>query len=503
MENYTDYDATGLAALVRDQSVSPDELIESAIARIERHNPQLNAVIHPLYTLGREQARSREYQAGPFFGVPFLVKDLLTTWAGAPYSKGCKALKGYLAPADSEMMRRYRSAGLVTIGKTNTPEFGLTAVTEPEAFGPSRNPWDTSRTPGGSSGGSAAAVAAGFVPMAGGGDGGGSIRIPASCCGLFGLKPSRGRTPTAPCGEHWQGAAQEHVLTRSVRDSAAVLDAIQGSAAGAPYIIAPPQQPYLEAVSTPAGKLRIAFSTESPLHTPVDDACITAVGQAARLLEELGHSVEEKTPPTDGPALARAYLTLYFGEVAADLLELGEMIGRPATAKDVEPFTWLLGLMGRTIPAVDFVRAKQQWNIAGRVMGEFYQHYDLFLTPTMAVPPPVVGSLTPGRLEQIVIQLITTFGLGRALKASGMIDRIAVESLAKTPFTQLANLTGLPAMSVPLHWADAGTGTQTHTVLPIGVHFMAPFGEEARLFSLAAQLEQAQPWFDRRPPSVP
>jgi len=497
-QEYSDYDATGLAALVRDQSVSPGELIETAISRIEQHNPGLNAVIYPLYSQGRDLARSSAYKSGPFFGVPFLVKDLLTTCAGAPYSKGCKALKGYIAAADSEMMKRYRGAGLLTIGKTNTPEFGLTAVTEPEAFGPSRNPWDLSRTPGGSSGGSAAAVAAGLVPMAGGGDGGGSIRIPASCCGLFGLKPSRGRTPTAPYGEHWQGAAQEHVLTRSVRDSAAMLDAVQGSAAGAPYVIAPPQRPYLEAVTTAPGKLRIAFSTESPLHTPVDEACIAAVRQAAKLLEELGHAVEEKTPQTDGPALARAYLTLYFGEVAADLLELGEMIGRPATTADVEPFTWLLGLMGRTVPAVDFVRAKQQWNIAARVMGEFYQHYDLYLTPTMAVPPPTVGSLTPSRLEQILVRVINTLGLGRALKASGMIDRIAVESLSKTPFTQLANLTGLPAMSVPLHWAGAETGAE----LPIGVHFMAPFGHEARLFSLGAQLEQAQPWFDRRPPLV-
>lgn len=498
MKEYADYDATGLAALIRNKTVSPSELVEASISCIEQHNPALNAVIHPLYQQGREQARSHEYESGSFYGVPFLVKDLLTTCAGAPYSKGCKALTTHTSSTDSEMMKRYRRAGLVTIGKTNTPEFGLNGVTEPEAFGPSRNPWDHAYTPGGSSGGSAAAVAAGFVPMAGGGDGGGSIRIPASCCGLFGLKPSRGRTPTAPYGEHWQGAAQEHVLTRSVRDSAALLDAINGSAVGAPYVIAPPQQPYLEAVTRAPGTLRIAFSTESPLHTPVDDACVEAVQHAATLLEELGHSVEEKAPPIDGQALARAYMTLYFGEVAADLLELAEIIGRPATAKDVEPFTWLLGMMGRTITAVDFVRAKQQWNTAGRAMGEFYQGYDLYLTPTMAVPPPAVGSLNPSRLEKTVIQLVSTFGLGRALKASGMLDKMAVESLAKMPFTQLANLTGLPAMSVPLHWT--GSGIQQAATLPIGVHFMAPFGEEARLLSLAGQLEQAQPWFNRRPP---
>ena len=491
MNEYTDYDALGLAALVRSKSVSPEELLDAAISRIEQYNPLVNAVIHPMYEQARQQAKDPRIVNGSFYGVPFLLKDLLTTCAGAPYSMGCRALRDYIAPADSELMKRYRDSGLLTLGKTNTPEFGLTAVTEPLAFGPSRNPWDPGRSPGGSSGGSAAAIASGFVPMASGGDGGGSIRIPASRCGLFGLKPSRGRTPTAPYGEHWQGASQEHVITRSVRDSAAMLDATHGCAPGAPYRIAPPQRPYSEELATPPRSLRIAFSTRSPLGTPVEAPCVAAVEHTVKLLQGLGHQVEEQTPDYDGQALARSYMTMYFGEVAAQLRELADMIGRPVRRGDVEPFSWLLGVMGRTISAEEFVLGKQQWNIAGRVMGAFFEQYDIYLTPSAAVLPQLLGSMVPSTTEKILIQLVNTFGLGRALKASGIIDRIAVESLSEVPFTQLANLTGLPAMSVPLHWSAEN--------LPIGSHFMAGFGNEAQLFALAAQLEQAQPWFDRRP----
>lgn len=491
MQDYTDYDALGLAQLVRAGDIAPIELVEAAVERIEQHNPGLNAVIHPLFEQGRQAARDDSHATAPFHGVPFLVKDLLTTIAGAPYSKGCKALKQHVASTDSELMKRYRAAGLITLGKTNTPEFGLVAVTEPEAFGPTRNPWDSSRSPGGSSGGSAAAVAAGFVPMAGGGDGGGSIRIPAASCGLFGLKPSRGRTPTAPWGELWQGASQEHVISRSVRDSAAMLDAVHGCAPGAPYVIAPPQRPYLEEIASPPGELRVAFCTSSPLQSPVDPACVAAVEHTAALLQQLGHQVEEARPDYDGQAVARAYLTMYFGEVAAELTELGEILGRPARATDVEPLTWLLGLLGRATSAQEFVLAKQQWNVMGRAMGAFFGRYDLYLTPTMAVLPPLIGADQPGLLEQLLVKAVNTFGLGRLLKASGMVEKLATASLARVPFTQLANLTGLPAMSVPLYW--------TPQPLPVGVHFMAPFGAEARLLRLAAQLEKAQPWCGRRP----
>lgn len=492
MKAYDDYDGLGLAELVRAKEVSPEELVEAAIERIDRYDGVLNAVIHRLYAQGRQLARSEELGDGPFRGVPFLVKDLLTTCAGAPYSKGCRALAHNISPADSELMKRFRAAGLVTLGKTNTPEFGLLAVTEPAAFGPTRNPWDPARTPGGSSGGSAAAVAAGFVPLAGGGDGGGSIRIPASCCGLFGLKPSRGRVPAAPHGEHWQGAAQEHVLTRSVRDSAAALDAVQGCAPGAPYRIAPPAGSYLLDTDSSPGTLRIAFTTRSPLDTPVADSCVTALQQTVRLLEELGHRVEERAPQYDGQALARSFLTMYFGEVAADLEELASLLGRRVRREDVEPLTWLFGLMGRTVTAGEFVRSKRLWNDVGRAMGEFHQHYDLLLTPTLAVEPVALGSTGTARgMENLVVSLVNTFGLGRLLEVSGLLDRIAIESLARTPFTQLANLTGQPAMSVPLHWTKEG--------LPVGVQFVAPWGEESRLFRLAAQLERARPWFDRRP----
>jgi amidase len=494
MNDYTEYDALGLAALVRSGEVTPAELAEQAIARIERDNPALNAVIHPLFEQARRQSREISTAGAPFHGVPFLVKDLLTTIAGAPYSKGCQALKQHRSPRDSELMKRYRAAGLVTLGKTNTPEFGLMGVTEPVAFGPTRNPWDRTRSPGGSSGGSAAAVAAGFVPMAGGGDGGGSIRIPAACCGLFGLKPSRGRTPTAPLGAIWQGAAQEHVLTRSVRDSAAMLDAVQGSAPGAPYVIAPPERPYLEELNTPPGRLRIAWSTESPLGESVDPACIAAVEQAVRLLGELGHQLEETRPEYDGRALAMSYMTMYFGEVAAELKELDQLLGRPARATDVEPLTWMFGLLGRATSAGEFVESMQLWNTLGRIMGGFFQCQDLYLTPTTATLPPLVGGDQPSLPERMLVRLTNALGAGRLLKASGLVEQIATTALARVPFTQLANLTGLPAMSVPLYWTEQG--------LPVGVHFMAPFGAEARLLQLAAQLEQAAPWFGRRPPAI-
>jgi len=479
---------------VRSGEVTAAELVEQAIARIERDNPTLNAVIHPLFKQARRQALDTGNAGTPFNGVPFLVKDLLTTIAGAPYSKGCRALKHYRSPDDSELMKRYRAAGLITLGKTNTPEFGLMGVTEPVAFGPTRNPWDPGRSPGGSSGGSAAAVAAGFVPMAGGGDGGGSIRIPAACCGLFGLKPSRGRTPTAPLGAIWQGAAQEHVLTRSVRDSAALLDAVQGCAPGAPYVIAPPERPYLEELTTPPGRLRIAWSTESPLGGDVDRACIAAVERAVALLGELGHQLEEARPDYDGRALAMSYMTMYFGEVAAELKELGQLLGRPARTGDVEPLTWMFGLLGRATSAGEFVQSQQLWNTLGRTMGAFYQRYDLYLTPTTATLPPLVGADQPSAPERMLVRLTNALGAGGLLKASGLVEQIATTALARVPFTQLANLTGLPAMSVPLYWHEER--------LPVGVQVMAPFGAEARLLQLAAQLEQAAPWFGRRPPAV-
>jgi amidase len=491
-KEYDQYDALGLAQLVRAGQVTAAELCEEAIRRIERVNPQLNAVVTPMFDIGR-QAAKEPLPDRVFAGVPFLLKDLMAAYAGVPLTSGSKAAKNFVPDFDSEMVRRFKLAGLVILGKTNTPEFGLLAVTEPELFGPCRNPWNRERTPGGSSGGSAAAVAAGILPMASGGDGGGSIRIPASYCGLFGLKPSRGRNPCGPqYGRPWQGAVQEHVLTRTVRDSAAALDATQGADPGSPYIIMPPARPYLEEVKAAPGRLKIAFTVASPIGTAVDPECVKAVRETARLLEELGHQVEEKETAVDGKALAKAYLIMYFGEVAADLQELKSVLGRKAGPSDVESVTYTLGLLGRAFSAADFVEAMRHWDRSTRQMGAFFQEYDLCLTPTTAFPPANIGELQPTAAEKAMMQVVNALKLSGLLKASGMVDQIAEKSLSRTPFTQVANLCGLPAMSVPLYWTPDG--------LPCGSHFIGPFGSEDRLFRLAGQLEEARPWAGRRPP---
>ncbi|MCE5275802.1 MAG: amidase [Deltaproteobacteria bacterium] len=490
-KEYDIYDALGLAELVKKREVSPQELCEEAISRIDRINPKVNAVIYRMYDIAHKSLKGQLPQ-GPFSGVPFLLKDLLTSYAGVPLSMGCKAYKNYIPSRDSELMKRYKATGVTVLGKTNTPEFGLMGVTEPELHGPTRNPWNLDHTPGGSSGGSAAAVASGMVPFASGGDGGGSIRIPASCCALFGLKPSRGRNPTGPeYGNIWQGASVEHVITRTVRDSAAMLDAIRGADPGAPYIIPDPERPYLEEVGREPGTLRIAFTRRSPLGTEVHPECRKAVEDAANLLASLGHQVEETEPDIDGIALAKSYFMMYYGEISADVQEMKKVLGRKAKHTDMEETTWLLNLLGNLYSAGEFVLAMRQWNTFARQMGAFHEKFDLFLTPTLASPPVKIGELKPKPVEERALKVVNSLNLGRIVKVSGMAEKIALESLSKTPFTQLANLTGQPAMSVPLHWTADG--------LPSGVQFIARFGDEATLFRLAAQLEKARPWFDRRP----
>jgi amidase len=490
-KEYDNYDALGLAELVEKKEVTPQELCEEALSRIDRINPKINAVVYRMYDTAHKCLKS-SLPTGRFTGVPFLLKDLLTSYAGVPLSMGSKAYKNYIPSQDSELMKRYKSTGVLIMGKTNTPEFGLVAFTEPELHGPTRNPWNLNHTPGGSSGGSAAAVASGMVPMASGGDGGGSIRIPASCCALFGLKPSRGRNPTGPeYGEIWQGAAVEHVITRSVRDSAAMLDAICGADPGAPYIIPDPEHPYLEDVERDPGALKIAFTSTSPIGTDIHPECRKAVENTAKLLESLGHHVEEADPGIDGKSLAKSFLMMYFGETAADILALEKVLGRKPKPSDVEGPTWILKLLGNAFTAGEFVFAMREWNTFARQMGTFHQKYDLFLTPTLAYPPVRIGELKPKLIDELLMKIVNPLNLGRLVKLSGIADKIAIENFAKTPFTQLANLTGQPAMSVPLHWTPDG--------LPCGVQFTARFGDETTLFRLAGQLEKAQPWFHRRP----
>lgn len=491
-KEYDRYDGMGLAELIRSRQVSAWEVCEEAVARIERLNPRVNAVVTPMFDLARESLR-RSMPQGPFPGVPFLLKDLLSAYAGVRLTFGSKACLNFIPDHDSELVKRYKQAGLLILGKTNTPEFGLVAYTEPEVFGATRNPWDLSRTPGGSSGGAAAAVACGMVPLAGGGDGGGSLRIPAAYCGLFGLKPSRGRTPTGPdFGELWQGAVVEHVITRSVRDSAAVLDAICGPDAGAPFVIAPPERPYVEETRRDPGRLRIGFNARSPIANAVHPENEKAVIKTAILLHKLGHDVEEAVPELDGMSLARTYLTMLYAEVAADMEDLQLVLQRTATAEDVETATWTLGQLGRCEPASAMAKARRMWGRAARVMGRFHERYDLYLTPATAQPPARIGELKPKSFENAALKAANRLGLEKLLRCSGVIDRIAIQNMARTPFTQLANFTGQPAMSVPLHWSADG--------LPCGVHFMARNGDEATLFRLAAQLEKESPWFRYRPP---
>lgn len=487
-EDYQGQDAMGLSQLVKSGEVSAEELLQAAIQRAEAVNPKVNAIVTPLYDFAREQIKAG-LPDGPFTGVPFLLKDLLTSLEGTPLSNGSNAFKGQISPSDSELTRRYKSSGVVIFGKTNTPEFGLMGVTEPKAFGPSRNPWNTNHTPGGSSGGSGAAVAAGIVPMASGGDGGGSIRIPAACCGLFGLKPSRGRTPTGPYySELWDGAAVEHVLTRSVRDSAAMLDIIAGPDGSSPYPLVKPES-YLSALNTQVRPLKIGFSTTSFVGRPIDKEAIAAVENSVKLLQELGHQVEEVNLQLDGEALADSYLTMYFGHVAADMEQAAQILGTGFSNLDVEDPTKVIGYIGKNISAGDFVTAKRRWNQFSQSMSMYHQRYDVLLTPTLGAEPVEIGAFEPPAYEKFGMKVINTLGLHKLLLKTGIVKQMAMDNLEKLPFTQLANLTGAPAMSVPLHWSQNG--------LPLGVQFMAPMGDETTLLQLANQLEQAQPWFNR------
>ncbi len=484
---YLENDGLGLAHLIKTKQVKKEEVIEEAIKRIEALNPELNAVIRTRFEEGRSAAGSLQTE-GPFAGVPMLLKDIAQELKGEPATSGSKSLQQYRAAQDSAFVSKLKKAGAIFLGQTNVPEFALMGITEPSQYGPTRNPWSTAHTPGGSSGGSAAAVASGMVPIAGANDGGGSIRIPAAYCGLFGLKPTRGRTPAGPrFGRHWQGASVDHVLTRTVRDSAGMLDAVKGAAKTDAYHAPFFDDSYLQCAQSPLDKrLKVAFSVRSPLGTDVAPESRQAVFKTAALLEKMGHDVVELEAPADGKKIASSYLTLYFAEVAALLRSLEADLGRKVSRADVEPVTWLLGLIGKATSAEDFVLSMREWDIAAVQMETFHESYDLYMTPATAYPPARIGELEPSSVEMALVKGAGMLSAGKLLKKTGIVEEIAEKNLMRTPFTQLANLTGQPAMSVPLHLTESG--------LPSGVQFMAARGREDLLLQLAGELEKTPNW---------
>ncbi|HEX5587175.1 MAG TPA: amidase [Acidimicrobiia bacterium] len=471
-------DATEQAALVRSGAASALELVDAAIERAELRNPALNAIIHTRFERARAEATAAP--DGPFRGVPIVVKDLDGPLAHEPYHLGNRLLRalGHVADHDSWLHARLRGAGCVVIGKTNAPELGLLPTTEPAAYGPSRNPWDTTRSPGGSSGGSAAAVAAGIVALGHAGDGGGSIRIPASMCGLFGLKPTRGRVSLGPDeGEVWDGLVVRHVLTRSVRDSAAVLDVIAGPMPGDPYSAPPPDGSFLDALASPVGQLRIGIRTHAPASvSAVHPACVAATEATARMLESLGHVVEPASPAAlDEGELLSTFLVLAATAVAHDLARIGEIAGRSVQADDVEALTWSYAELAAGFSAADHAAALANAHAWSRRVAEWWspaddrKGFDLLLTPTLAAPPPLIGTVDGSHPEP------------------------GVTLAAATPFAAFTlpfNITGQPAMSVPLAMADG---------LPVGTQLVGPTDGEPLLLGLAAQLEAAHPWIGRLP----
>ncbi len=471
MKDYECYDGLGLAELVRRREVQPKELLEAALERMERHEPVLNAVPIPMLEQARE-ALEQGLPEGPFRGVPFLLKDLHLFWQGVATTNGSRLFAEQVADHDSELVRRYRAAGLVTFGRSASPEFGITCTTESALFGDTRNPWNPAHSAGGSSGGSAAAVAAGYTPLANASDGGGSIRIPASACGLFGMKPTRGRTPMGPDAlEGWAGMSAIHAVSRSVRDSAALLDATHGPEPGSPYVAPTPRRPYLDEVGREPGRLRIALQRETWNEARLEADCLAAVEEAAALCEELGHEIVERHLEVPAELIRQASATIIPANLLVSLEDRAAALGRELEPTDVEPGTWGMANAARARTAADYVRAVKGIHQLGLRVARFLEDVDVILSPTMARAPVLLGQIglsSPSPAEHFP-KLLQCIG-----------------------FTQLFNASGHPAMSVPLCWNEAG--------LPLGIQFAGRFGDEGTLFRLAGQLERARPWFERRPP---
>ena len=463
-------DLAGQADLVRRGEVTPLELVDAAIERIEALNPTLNAVVTASYEQARDEAASADLPDGPLRGIPYLLKDLGATMAGVRQTSGSRAFAKRVSLVDSALTARLRAAGAIVVGKTSTPEFGNHSTTEPALFGPARNPWALDRTTGGSSGGSAAAVASRMVAAAHGNDGAGSIRIPASCCGVFGLKPTRGRNSWAPSGDAMVGLAVEHSITRSVGDSALLLDVTSGGVAGDPYVAPIPARPFHQEVGLPPGRLRIAWTAAPPFETPVDPECAGAVRDAAALLESLGHDVIEDRPAFHGEVLLEPFGRIWAIANLEAYHEATRFLGREPESDELETTTWELVDYARRFDAVGLLDALGELATASRAIAPFFERYDAWLTPTLARPPEPLGVLNRSQ--------------GGAIEWWTFDCRF-------NPWNPIANMSGQPAASIPLHWTADG--------LPVGVLLFGRFGDEATLYRLAGQVEAARPWADRLP----
>jgi amidase len=470
MENYAAFDGLGLAELVRKGEVSPLELVDAAIARVERHNPVLNAVVYQGFDDARRSAKG-DLPDGPFRGVPFLIKDLEMPVAGWPRTSGSRFAAGMVDAADGGLTRRYRQAGVILLGKTNTPEFGITGTTESALLGPCRNPWNPDHIAGGSSGGSAAAVASGMVPLAHASDGLGSIRIPAACCGLVGLKVTRDRNPNLPDGfDYALGNVVDHVVSRTVRDSAAMLDATGTPEPGSPYAAPTKARPFLEEVQRSPGRLRISWSSETPSGRPIDPEIQAALERTATMLAGLGHEVIERGLGVDYRALYASRGPAAAANFAAGMHRLIDQIGREPEPDELEPLTWSILNAGRRQAGPDVMRSLQETRMLARQVLAAFETVDVHLTPVMGTPVPEVGFIDAVGLEP---------------------KEVNRRQSKVYPFTAPFNFTGQPSMSLPLQVDASG--------LPIGMMFTGRYGDEATLFRLAAQLEKESPWNTRTP----
>ncbi|MFC4023281.1 amidase [Oceanobacillus longus] len=491
VETYLKMDATEMANLIKEKEITAKELMETAFKQLEKVNPSLNVVTHTRREKALEEAERISIDAAPFNGVPMLLKNISQSLEGEPITSGSKLLQGNHAKYDSYFVKKFRDAGFHFMGHTNAPEFGLKNITEPEMYGPTRNPWNTEYSPGGSSGGAAAAIASGIVPMAGASDGGGSIRIPASFTGLFGLKPTRGRTPVGPgYGRQWQGASINFALSRSVRDSAAMLDILQVVQPEAAFQTPLFPRSYTDAMIEDIQRpLSIGFSKMSPVGTPVSEDAKIAVEKTVRWLEAQGHVIEEVDNHVDGSQLMKDYYLMNSGEMNATIIGLERALGRKITADDIEIESWILHQAGKSVSAAAYADSLASWDTAAEKMANFHRIYDFYITPATAYTAPKVGELTHEKQEQEKLRSKMK-EMKTVAEQQALIYDMFLPSLTYTPFSQLANLTGQPAMSVPVHLSEEG--------LPLGVQVIAQKGEEHRLLQLANKIEQSGLWVGMR-----